>query len=107
MGSAITQGISLAKPRAPIAYDGKINATGVDLQWKSDDSRIVSYTVVKTTKTSWIGRESLEIKNIKETSFHDSDIKPNTGYIYEIIGIDKDGIRSLPTAGIELIFETK
>jgi hypothetical protein len=107
MGSPVTQGMSLAKPRTPIAYDGKINAAGVDLQWNANDSRIVSYTVIKTTKTSWIGRESLEINNVKETTFHDSNIKPNTGYIYEVMGVDKDGVRSLPTSGIELYFENK
>lgn len=107
MGSIITQGISLAKPQTPIAYDGKINANGVDLQWGSNDPRIVSYTVIKTTKINWIKRESVDINNIKDTKFHDSDIKPNVGYIYEIVGVDKDGIRSLPTQGIELVYESK
>ncbi|MDD4854965.1 MAG: hypothetical protein PHQ22_09205 [Sulfuricurvum sp.] len=107
MGSLITQGISLAKPHAPIAYDGKVYANGVDLQWTNDDPRVISYTVIKTTKISWINRESVEINNIKEFKFHDSSIKPNTGYIYEVMGVDKDGIRSLPTQGIELIYETK
>jgi len=107
MGSIITQGISLVKPHTPIAYDGKIHANGVDLQWTNDDPRIVSYTVIKTTKISWISRESVEINNIKDGKFHDSNIKPNTGYIYQVMGVDKDGIRSLPTQGIELMYETK
>jgi len=107
MGSLITQGIALAKPHAPIAYDGKVYANGVDLQWTNDDPRVVSYTVIKTTKISWINRESVEINNIKDAKFHDSSIKSNTGYIYEVMGVDKDGIRSLPTQGIELMYETK
>ncbi|HEX5710909.1 MAG TPA: fibronectin type III domain-containing protein [Sulfuricurvum sp.] len=107
MGSPITQGMSLAKPRAPIAYDGKINPAGVDLQWSSNDSRIVSYTIIKTTKTSWIGRESIEINDIKGSTFHDANIKPNIGYIYQVMGVDKDGVRSLPTTGIELFLENK
>jgi len=107
MGSVVTQGASLAKPRTPIAYDGKISAAGVSLQWSKNDDRIVSYTVIKTTKTSWIGRESIEINNIKETSFNDTSIQPNVGYIYQVIGVDKDGVRSLPTQGIELMHETK
>jgi len=107
MGPIITQGVSLVKPHAPIAYDGKIYANGVDLQWTNDDPRVVSYTVIKTTKLSWIKRETVEINNIKESKFHDGSIVPNTGYIYEVIGVDKDGIRSLPTQGIELIYETK
>jgi len=63
--------------------------------------------VIKTTKINWIKRESVDINNIKDTKFHDSDIKPNVGYIYEIARVDKDGIRSLPTQGIELIYESK
>jgi len=107
MGATLTQGMSLAKPHTPIAFDGKIDANGVDLLWTNDDPRVISYTVIKTTKTSWINRESVEINNIKETKFHDSSIKQNTGYIYEVVGVDKDGIRSLPTQGIELMYEIK
>ncbi len=107
MSTPLTQGSSLEKPHTPIAYDGKIDANGVDLQWTNNDPRVLSYTVIKTTKTSWVSRESVEINNIKETKFHDSSIKPNTGYIYEVVGVDKDGIRSLPTQGIELYFEIK
>lgn len=107
MGSLVTQGMSLAKPHTPIAFDGKIYPNGVDLQWTNDDPRIVSYTVIKTTKINWIKRESVEINNIKESKFHDAGTKANTGYIYEVMGVDKDGIRSLPTQGIELYFETK
>ncbi len=107
MGSIVTQGSSLAKPRTPVAYDGKISAAGANLQWSKNDDRIASYTVIKTTKTSWIGRESIEINNIKETSFNDTSVQPNVGYIYQVIGVDKDGVRSLPTQGIELMHETK
>ncbi|MDD2829132.1 MAG: hypothetical protein PHW18_06120 [Sulfuricurvum sp.] len=107
MGSIITQGVSLPKPHTPIAYDGRIGASGVDLQWTSSDPRIISYTVIKTTKTSWIGRESIEINNIKETKFQDPNTTPNVGYIYQVMGVDKDGIRSLPTEGIELMYEKK
>jgi len=107
MSTPITQGASLKKPNTPIAYDGKIDANGVDLQWTNNDPRVVSYTVIKTTKTSWVSREIVEIKNIQDTKFHDSSIKPNTGYIYEVVGVDKDGIRSLPTEGIELTYEIR
>lgn len=102
-----TQGSTLSKPQTPIAYEGKIVNKAVDLQWKNTDPRTVNYTVVKTTKTSWITRESIDINNITETSFHDADIKPDTGYLYEIMSVDKNGIRSLPTQAIELSYEAK
>ncbi|HEX5623639.1 MAG TPA: hypothetical protein VFX57_04265 [Sulfuricurvum sp.] len=107
MGSITTQGSSMSKPKTPITFDGKINPNGVDLQWASNDPRAVSYTVIKTTKKSWFEREALEINSISETKFHDGDIKPNVEYIYEVLCVDKDGIRSLPTQGIALHYETK
>ncbi|MDD2949544.1 MAG: hypothetical protein PHU29_02025, partial [Sulfuricurvum sp.] len=102
-----TQGSTLSKPQTPIAYEGKIINKAVELQWTNNDPRTVSYTVVKTTKTSWISRESIDINNITEPRFHDGDIKPDTTYLYEIMSVDKDGIRSLPTQAIELSFEAK
>ncbi|MFZ2890101.1 fibronectin type III domain-containing protein [Sulfuricurvum sp.] len=101
------QGSTLAKPQTPIAYEGKIVNKAVALQWKNSDPRTVSYTVIKTTKKSWISRESLEINNITEALFHDINIKPDTGYLYEIMSVDKNGIRSLPTTPIELSYEAK
>ena len=105
--SIATQGSTLSKPQTPIAYAGKIVDKTAELQWKNSDPRTVSYTVVKTTKTSWINRTSIDINNITDTNFRDSDIKPDTEYLYEIISVDKDGIRSLPTPAIELSYEAK
>jgi fibronectin type 3 domain-containing protein len=107
MSSPTVQGSSMEKPHTPIAFDGKIDANGADLQWTNNDPRIVSYTVIKTTKSSWISRDIVEIDNIKESKFHDTSIKPNTAYIYEVVGVDKDGIRSLPAQGIELNYENR
>lgn len=105
--SVAVQGSTLSKPQTPIAYEGKVVGGAVELQWKSGDPRTVNYTIVKTTKTSWISRESVDINNITATSFRDADIKPNTHYLYEIVGVDSNGIRSVPTEAIELIHEVK
>ena len=107
LASVGAQGVSLTKPLTPIEYDGKIGANGVDLQWGNNDPRIITYTIIKTTKINWIKSEILEFHSIKETKFHDSDIKPNVGYSYEVVGVDKDGIRSLPTKKIDLLYEVK
>lgn len=106
-GATVTQGSSMIKPKTPITFDGKISPNGVDLSWVNSDPRTVSYTVIKTTKHSWIDRETVEINNIADTKFHDSDIKPNIQYIYSVVSIDKDGIRSLPALGIPLSYEAK
>lgn len=107
MAPTITQGLSLVKPHTPIAFDGKMNASGVDLQWTNDDPRTTSYIVIKTTKINWIKREIVEINNITEPKFHDSKVSPNVEYVYQVLSVDKHGIRSLPTQGIELMFEQK
>ncbi|MBD3810001.1 MAG: fibronectin type III domain-containing protein [Sulfuricurvum sp.] len=102
-----TQGSTLSKPQTPIAYEGRIVNKAVELQWKNNDPRTASYTVIKTTKKSWISRESVDINNISDTSFRDTEIKPDTTYLYEIMSVDKNGIRSLPTQAIELSYEAK
>ncbi|MFY9141509.1 fibronectin type III domain-containing protein [Sulfuricurvum sp.] len=107
LSSVATQGSTLSKPLTPIAYEGKIVDRAVDLQWKNNDPRSVSYSVIKTTKTSWVSRESIDINNITDTRFHDGDIKPDVDYLYEIVSVDKNGIRSLPTPAIELRYEAK
>ncbi len=105
--SVATQGSTLSKPQTPIAYEGKIANKVAELQWKNTDPRTVSYTVIKTTKTSWISRESIDINNITDTNFRDTDVKADTTYLYEIVSVDKNGIRSLPTQAIELSYEAK
>jgi hypothetical protein len=105
--SIATQGATLSKPQTPTAYEGKIVNRAAELQWNNTDPRAVSYSVVKTTKKSWINRESVDINNITETRFRDTDVKEGIGYLYEIMSVDKNGIRSLPTAAIELSFEAK
>ncbi len=103
----IVQGSSLIKPKTPVSFDGKTGPNGTDLSWVNADPRTVSYTVIKTTKRSWVDRESIEINSITDTKFHDGDIQPNIEYMYEVLSVDKDGIRSLPAAGINLHYETK
>lgn len=107
LSSVAAQGSTLSKPQTPIAYDGKIVDKAVELQWSNNDPRTVSYSITKTTKKSWISRESVDINNIMEPRFRDSDIKPGTGYLYEIMSVDKDGLRSLPTKAIEFDYEAK
>lgn len=101
------QGSSLVKPKTPTTFDGRISSNGVDLTWVNTDPRAVSYTVIKTTKKSWIDRVTLDINSIADTKFHDGDVNPNVEYLYEVISVDKDGIRSLPTLPIALHYETK
>jgi hypothetical protein len=106
-GASVAQGSSLGRPQTPVSFDGTINANGANLQWSNKDPRIVSYTLVKKTKLNWLNSEILDINNIQEMSYHDTAAKPNTQYSYQVVGVDKDGVRSLPTQAIELEYEIK
>ena len=107
LGAVGINGASLGKPRTPVPYDSKISAKGADLQWTNDDPRIISYSVLKTTKSGFFDHKTTEFNNITETEVHDNAVKAGVTYIYQIIGMDKNGLRSLPTADIVLEYEAK
>jgi hypothetical protein len=107
LGAVGIKGASLGKPRTPVPYGSKISAKGVDLQWTNNDPRIISYSVIKTTKSGFFDRKTTEFNNITETEVHDNAVKAGVTYIYQIIGMDKNGLRSLPTAEIVLKYEAK
>lgn len=107
IGSVSVQGATLSRPQPPVAIEGKVENRSAVLRWGSGDPRTVSYTVIKTTKINWLKREVQEINNIPGTTFTDSDIKPDTAYTYEVVAVDKNAIRSLPTAAVELSYEAK
>jgi len=106
-GTVSVQGSSLTKPKTPIAYDGHLAGDRVQLSWVNEDPRTVSYTVIKTTKINWLKREVVDINNISAPSFIDTDVKPDTSYSYEVVSIDANGIRSLPTKAIDITYEAK
>jgi fibronectin type 3 domain-containing protein len=102
--TAVT-GSTLAKPLAPVKLEGVIKNKKALLKWQKSDKRTVGYIVLKTTKKSWIDRETKEFAGIRATRFSDAGIKPGVSYTYEIIAVDKHGIRSEPSEPLELTFE--
>ena len=72
--------------------------------WKANDPRTVSYVLIKTTKKSWISKSVEEITAIKDNQFTDLDIAADTQYEYQVVAVDKNGIRSEPTKASELSF---
>lgn len=103
-----TQGSTLSKPQTPIAYDVKLNnKKEVEFNWRANDPRTTSYSVIKTTKISWISKESIEINNITQTHFIDPNIKANTTYYYQVMAVDQYGIKSKPTEQLEITYEVK
>ncbi len=102
-----TQGMSLAKPKTPLSFSGKIDKHSLILRWKHADNDTVSYTLIKTKRESWLKSRVNEIKNITEESFTDNEISPDTTYSYQIVAVNQYGIRSEPTEPVELSFEAK
>ena len=101
------EGAVLSKPKTPLMVEIKFVDNTFRLHWKKGDDRAVSYTVVKTTKESWINQTVDEITNIKETQFTDLNIASDIRYEYQIIAVDKFGVKSKPTTAIERSFKSK
>jgi fibronectin type 3 domain-containing protein len=99
------RGTTLAKPLTPANPKGALQNKKALLQWQKADKRTVGYVVRKTTRKSWIDKETKEFTGIRSTRFTDADIEPDVGYTYEILAIDKYGIRSEPSEPLELSYE--
>lgn len=100
------RGTTLAKPLAPTKPEGTIKNSRVMLQWQKADKRTVGYIVRKTTRKSWIDKETKEFTGIRKPRFSDADIESDIRYTYEVFAVDKHGIRSEPSEPVELSFET-
>jgi len=99
------KGSSLSRPATPFITSAIVADKSVRLHWKNADDRVQSYTVIKTTKKSWISKTTQKIKKITETQFTDVNIVADQRYIYSVVAVDKNGIRSLPSEEQELFFE--
>jgi hypothetical protein len=97
------QGTTLVKPATPGVVTAKlINNSKVELQWKSNDARVKSFTVKKTEREGWLKSTSQDIEGITDTKFMDLEIKPDTQYTYIVYAVDENGIKSEPSIEVEL-----
>lgn len=101
------QGMTLAKPQMPTLLEGKVIDNSAKLKWQRNDKRAISYIVLKTTKHSWVDKSVEEITDIKQNQFTDMDILPEVAYEYQVIAVDENGLRSLPTEAIEISYKAK
>jgi fibronectin type 3 domain-containing protein len=97
-------GESLKKPKTPSIVKSKIDKNRVTLSWSSSP-RAESFTLKKSTKTGWMSSEVQLIKDISKTKYTDSNIENDTLYNYEVIAVDSNGIESLPSKPIKLMYE--
>jgi len=99
------QGMSLAKPKTPALLEGTVVDNATRLKWQRNDKRAVSYTIVKTTKHSWVDKTIIEITDVKQNQFTDMDILPEIAYEYQIIAVDVNGLTSEPTPAVEISYK--
>ncbi len=107
LAKTAVKGMSLAKPKTPLSFTGKLQDHSVILHWKHADLDTVSYILIKTKKESWLKSSVQEIKNITQESFKDREITPDITYLYQIVAVNQYGIRSKPSEAITLSFEAK
>ena len=95
-------GMTLPKPTAPAIVEAKLIGDNIEISWSKVDSRTKNYTIVKKSKKGWFDTVTLEIEAIPNTKYIDSDIGPNTTYLYQVYAIDKNGIKSEPSIEIKI-----
>jgi hypothetical protein len=99
---SIVMGKTLSKPSAPYFVQSKLLNNKIEIVWKSNDSRAVSYTVTRTIQNGWFEKKKKLYKGIKSKRFIDRDIESASTYLYKIYAIDKYGIVSRPSKTIEI-----
>jgi len=104
--SVAVQGNSLRKPMAPTLLDAKVKGKTATLTWKNNDKRTQTYTVLQTTKESWISSSTKKITGIKETFYTVPNLLPDTAYNFQVIAVDSHKIASEPTKAVDVLIAT-
>ena len=99
------KGVTLIKPSIPAILEAKIVDGSIIIKWSKTDDRTQTYIVSKRYKKGMFDTIEEEFDGIKNTSFHDTKIDPQTIYYYKVYSVDKNNIRSNESIEIEL--ETK
>jgi fibronectin type 3 domain-containing protein len=102
-----TQGISLSKPLAPAMVEANLVGKKILIKWRKNDFRTQSYKVIRRYNESYFNTIVDEFIDIKEKSFEDTKIKPDTTYRYSVKSVDKHGIESKPTMEVVVEYKAK
>jgi len=100
------QGSTLDKPIAPTFIDALVQKGAAVLTWKNNDPRTKSYTVIKTTQSSWYSSSSIDVTGITDTTYTIKDLKPDTKYQFQVMAVDSNDIVSAPTEAVDVLFST-
>ncbi len=85
--TASAQKLVLAPPAGLVASPDDLS---VELSWQPDPSPYVTAYVIY--------RDKQEIARVSETSFVDTGLAPETGYVYEVASVGRDGSLSEPAS---------
>ncbi len=96
------QGLTLAKPNAPVILEVKLVNSQVVLVWNKVDPRTIRYIVSKRYKKGWFDELTQDFK-VSGTTFTDANIEPGVTYYYRLFGIDENSIKSAPSIEVEVV----
>ncbi|DAB29113.1 MAG TPA: hypothetical protein CFH84_11280 [Sulfurimonas sp. UBA12504] len=97
------QGSSLDKPVAPIIVSSGYRNNGIELTWSNLDTRIKNYVVTRDERVGWVEELHEEFKGLKTQTFLDSNLKPNTTYIYKVYGVDQYNILTQASTPVTIV----
>ncbi len=98
-----TMGMTLSKPLAPTVVEAMHFNDKVILTWNKNDARAIYYKVVRKRKDGWFKESIKKYDHIDTNKFTDSDIKPDSTYIYTIYAVDVNGLVSKPSTEVKII----
>ncbi len=101
------QGVTKPKPLTPSILKAEVKKGQPSIQWASNDKNVVEFIITRTTNKGFFSKDTKEIARTKAKSYTDdtAGFQPNVEYIYNIIAVDGDGIRSVPSDDIPLKYE--
>ncbi len=95
-------GMTLTKPNAPTIIELKPQSNKIELKWRKNDPRTLSYIVVEKSKKGWFDEISKVHKGVTKNLFINTNIEADTLYTYVVYSVDKNGIVSKPSIEIQI-----
>ena len=90
-------GKTLEAPKAPTITNSLFSEEGVELSWKSNDTRAIKFIIKR-----YGGGGDMVFREIKEQNFTDNSIVSGQKYSYEVIAVDSNDIESKPSARVSV-----
>ena len=78
------KGSTLGKPLKPVLTLAQIQGNKAILNWKAGDERAISYNVQKRIKVNFFEYKTVNINNINDLRFEDTDVLSGVEYKYSV-----------------------